>query len=64
MPDLFWHLAGVVWFMGHMQFNVRGVSVLTTDETWELSRFWTRKKIFKKRWKKYLKLSAEQLDVE
>ena len=45
MRSIFWSMAGTVWFMGHLQFAVKGASNLTTDETWELSRAWAEGKM-------------------
>lgn len=44
MRQVFWTVAGAMWFMGHMQCNLRGHSRLSTDETWELSRHWAKGK--------------------
>lgn len=40
----FWNIVGVAWFTGHVQYNVRGYSDLSTEETWSLSRFWAKGK--------------------
>ena len=45
MKKAFWHVIGIAWFMGHMQHNIRGLSPLSTEETWELSLDWTKGKI-------------------
>lgn len=64
MPDIFWHIAGIVWFFGHLQYNIQGASSLTTDETWELSRFWAKRKIRKKAWTRFMRAHLATIEVE